>query len=163
MMLSVRSPAAARPGRLWRWMRAMNRRLVARYRRGVGPRGLVLLLTTTGRKSGLPRVTPLQYERCDDLIYVASARGARADWFCNLVAEPRVVVQIGEERLDALAEPISDPARVADFLALRLRRHPMMMRLMLLFEGVPPWGGRTALERLAVAKTIVALRPVSGS
>ena len=162
MILSVHSPAA-QSGRLWRWMRALNRRMVARYRRGIGPRGLVLLLTTTGRKSGLPRVTPLQYECVGDDIYVASARGAQADWFCNLVAEPRVVVQIGQDRRDALAEPIRDPARVADFLALRLCRHPIMMRLMLLFEGVPPWGGRTALERIAVQKTIVALRPVSGS
>jgi len=43
------------------------------YRAGLGPviGRVVLLLTTTGRRSGLPRVTPLQYEQIDGAIYVA--------------------------------------------------------------------------------------------
>ena len=40
---------------------------------------MILLLTSTGRKSGLPRVTPLQYEEIDGAWYVASAKGARAE------------------------------------------------------------------------------------
>jgi hypothetical protein len=40
---------------------------------------LVLLLTTTGRKSGKPRVVPLQYEEIDGKICVGSSRGLKAD------------------------------------------------------------------------------------
>ena len=52
------------------------------YAIGLGPiyGRLVLLLTTTGRKSGLHRVTPLQYEEIEGKIYVGAARGQKADW-----------------------------------------------------------------------------------
>ena len=62
------------------------------YRLGLGPLigRLVLLLTTTGRKSGLPRVTPLQYELIDGAYYVGAALGLKADWLRNLQADPRV-------------------------------------------------------------------------
>lgn len=131
--------------------------MVRNYRRGFGPRRLVLLLTTTGRKSGQPRLTPLQYEQVQGVIYIASARGQAADWFRNLLADPRVYFQIGDRRVAALAEPITDPARIAAFLELRRRRHPLMIRLIMLFEGVSPWTGRSRLEEFARGKALVAL------
>src|SRR3989304_3801695 len=94
------------------------------YPIGLGPLvgRLILLLTTTGRKTGLPRTTPLQYEEVDGVYYVASARGAKADWFCNLLAPTEVEVQVKSRRLRGNAEPISDSMRIADFLELRPRR-----------------------------------------
>jgi deazaflavin-dependent oxidoreductase (nitroreductase family) len=119
---------------------------------------MVLLLTTIGRKSGQPRVTPLQYEEEQGVIYVASARGPHADWFRNIQANPRVKVQIADRVFEGLAEPIVDPARSADFLLLRLKRHPIMMRAMLALEG--QWRCRRAdLEHLAAHKALVAIRP----
>lgn len=82
-------------------MKSLNARMVANYRRGIGPRRVVLLLTTIGRKSGQPRVTPLQFEEVDDLIYIASARGKEADWFKNIIANPNVHVQISDRQFDA--------------------------------------------------------------
>jgi deazaflavin-dependent oxidoreductase (nitroreductase family) len=105
---------------IWRLMRRLNPRAVANFRRGIGPRGTVLLLTTTGRKSGLPRLTPLQYELVDSVYYIASARGQQADWFKNLQANPQVEVEVSGRRFDAFAEAITDPVRIADFLQLRL-------------------------------------------
>ena len=55
---------------------------------------MVLLLTTTGRKSGLPRATPLQYEEVDNVIKVAAALGQKADWYCNIIANPNVEVRV---------------------------------------------------------------------
>jgi hypothetical protein len=51
------------------------------YALGLGPLvgRLVLLLTTTGRKSGLPRVTALQYEEVAGAIYLGSSRGTQAE------------------------------------------------------------------------------------
>ncbi len=144
---------------VWRGMRWLNRRLVSQMiGRGRGPRGVVLLLTTIGRQSGRPRVTPLQYEEDQGVVYVAAARGPRADWFRNIQADPRVKVQIADRVFEGLAEPILDPARIADFLLLRLKRHPIMMRAMLAMEG--QWRCRRAdLERLAAHKALVAVRP----
>ena len=61
----------------------------------------VLLLTTTGRRSGLPRTTPLLYlVEGDALALVASNGGSPAHpaWFLNLEASPDVAVQVKRER-----------------------------------------------------------------
>jgi deazaflavin-dependent oxidoreductase (nitroreductase family) len=119
----------------------------------------VLLLTTKGRKSGLPRVTPLQYEDVDGVIYIASARGAQADWVRNIRADPHVTVQIGARTFEAIAEPILDAPRIADFLELRLARHPKMIGALLRAEGLPRRHTRHDLEQFSQGKAVVALRP----
>jgi len=145
------------PNVFWRIMRFLNRRVPNSVRlEKMG--GLVLVLTTTGRKSGLPRVTPLQYEEEDDAIYVAAGRGQDADWFRNIVAQPRVVVQVKTGRWRGVAEPITDPMRIADFLELRLKRHPHMVRAMLLSHGLLRTD-RAHLEQLAARLALVAIRP----
>ncbi len=130
------------------------------YRAGLGRvvGRMVLLQTTTGRKSGLPRVTPLQYEELDGAIYVASARGAKADWFRNILAERCVRVQIGAREFNALAEPVTDPCRIADFLELRLKRHPRMVGAILKSVGVPASPTRAELEAYAGQLAMVILR-----
>lgn len=142
-------------------MKALNVRMAANYRRGIGPTRVVLLLTTTGRTSGLPRVTPLQYEKIDDAFYIASARGIEADWYKNILANPRVHVQMREQVFDAIAEPVTHPTRIANFIELRLRRHPVMIRLIMhLFDRLPLRFDRADLERLGQHKAMVVLHPL---
>jgi deazaflavin-dependent oxidoreductase (nitroreductase family) len=139
-------------------MRALNSRMAANYRRGFGPRRAVLLLTTTGRKSGKQHVTPLQYEEVDGDFYVASARGKEADWFQNVVAHPQVHFQVRDQEFEAFAEPVSEPVRIADFIELRLRRHPVMIRLIMhLFDGLPLRFNRLKLEEFCRDKAMVIL------
>jgi deazaflavin-dependent oxidoreductase (nitroreductase family) len=142
-------------------MRALNARMVANYRRGFGPTRVVLLLTTAGRKSGLPRVTPLQFEEIDGRFYIASARGQQADWFKNILANPCVRVQVHRRQFTARAQPVTDPARIADFIELRLRRHPVMIRLIMhLFDRLPLRYTRTELESMCQEKALVILHVV---
>ena len=141
----------------WRLMRFLNRHLMPKTRPEVRLGGLVLLLTTTGRKSGLPRQTRLQYEKEEGMIFVAAARGQQADWFRNILVNPHVEVQVDGQALRGLAEPITDPVRIADFLELRLKRHPLMIRLMLLSHGLVKTD-RAHLERLAANLAMVAIR-----
>lgn len=139
-------------------MKALNSRMMANYKRGIGPTRVVMLLTTTGRKSGLPRVTPLQYEKVDGDYYIASARGRDADWFKNICASPNVHVQIRNIEFDAIAEPVTDPIRIADFIELRLRRHPIMIRLIMwLFDGLPLRFSRADLIDFCKEKALVIL------
>jgi len=66
----------------------------------------VLLLTTTGRRSGKPRTTPLTFFRDgNDLVVIASNGGSdRApDWWLNLLHDPRAVVEIGVDELQVTA------------------------------------------------------------
>lgn len=65
-----------------------------------------LLLTTTGRKSGLLRRTALIYGRDgDDYVIVASLGGSPKHplWYLNLVDDPKVGVQVEADRFDAVA------------------------------------------------------------
>src|ERR1039457_5177952 len=74
----------------------------------------VVLLHTTGAKSGSPRVTPLvPLPRDDGTLYVfASANGAPKDpdWYLNLVAHPHVEVEFGGETFGTTASPAAGAA-----------------------------------------------------
>jgi len=86
----------------------------------------LLLLTTTGRKSGRPHTTPMVYSRDGDrLLVYASKAGAptHPDWYLNLVADPSVVVEVGTDRYDAVATPLTGDERDAAFEA-QARRAP---------------------------------------
>ncbi len=147
------------PRTIYHRMKGLNKRMMANYKRGFGPTRVVMLLTTVGRKSGLPRVTPLQYEEVDGNYYIASARGTDADWFKNIVANPNVHVQVRDREFDAVAEPVTDSLRIADFIELRLHRHPIMIRLIMhLFDGLPLRFTRADLEQFCKEKAMVVLR-----
>lgn len=142
-------------------IRALNRKMVENYRRGIGPTKIVLLLTTTGRKSGQPRTTPLQFEAVDGKFIVGSARGKDSDWFKNILINPRVHVQMGKREFDADAEPVTDPNRVADFIELRVKRHPVMLRfIMFIADHLPPNFTRPQLEQYCANRVMVILHPV---
>lgn len=66
----------------------------------------ILLLTTTGRKSGEPRTTPLIYRDWDGAHLVVASKGGAPeppDWYRNLEADPNVQVQIKGDRFAARA------------------------------------------------------------
>lgn len=143
---------------LWKLLKLPPRLL---YALGLGPvyGRLVLLLTTTGRKSGRPRVTPLQYEEIDGAIYIASARGVKADWFRNIVANPQVQVRVKSRRFGGTAVPITDPSRIADFLEMRLQRHPRMIGAIMRREGASKNPTRAELEAYAANRALVIIKP----
>jgi deazaflavin-dependent oxidoreductase (nitroreductase family) len=133
------------------------------YTAGLGPviGSFVLLLTTYGRKSGLPRVTPLVYEEGDGVILVAAARGPTSDWLFNIRANPRVRVRVGRRRFDGIAEVATDPERMADYLQRQYSRRPKAFGAILRAEGmsIPP--GREELVRFAPRRPMVSIRPLS--
>jgi deazaflavin-dependent oxidoreductase (nitroreductase family) len=70
-----------------------------------------LLLTTTGRRSGLARTIAIIFGRDgDDYLLVASKGGApqHPDWYLNLMAEPEAKIQVRGERLPVVARTASE-------------------------------------------------------
>ena len=76
------------------------------YRETAGERGYhwrgteILLLTTTGRKSGEPRTLPLIYREDDGRYVIVASKGGAPEhpaWFLNLEAKPEAEVQIKAE------------------------------------------------------------------
>lgn len=132
------------------------------YALGLGPLigRLILLLTTTGRKSGLKRVTPLQYEKIGDDYYLGAARGRKADWVRNIQSDPRVEIRVGAKRFEGQAEVVTEPSRFADFLEVRLQRHPHMIGLIMeKAHGLPRRPSREQLEGLAAEEAVVIVHP----
>ena len=83
------------------------------YRETAGQRGYdwrgtnILLLTTTGRKSGEPRTTPLiQRADGDRWVVVASKGGAPAhpSWYENLQADPDATIEVRDETVPCARE-----------------------------------------------------------
>ena len=66
----------------------------------------LLLLTTTGARSGRPLTKPLGFTRDGDrYVVIASNGGAHTHpaWYHNLVANPRVTIEVGDQRFEARA------------------------------------------------------------
>lgn len=117
--------AATRPGSaLVRALTPLDRRVLERTAGRytvLGPIGApCLLLTTTGRKSGQPRTTPLLYVHAGDVLYLVGSNfgGERHPaWTANLLAQPEAVIIIAGERIPVRAEAIQGVERKADIYA----------------------------------------------
>jgi F420H(2)-dependent quinone reductase len=76
----------------------------------------MLLLTTTGRRSGRPHTVPLLYLADGDRLVVIASWGGKPGhphWYHNLVAEPRAVVQIRSRRFPVVARTAGAAERAA--------------------------------------------------
>jgi deazaflavin-dependent oxidoreductase (nitroreductase family) len=74
----------------------------------------LLLLHTTGRRSGDERVNPMMYLAEDDRVFVFASKGgapSNPDWYHNLVADPRVTVEVGTQTYPARAEVVTGDER----------------------------------------------------
>ncbi len=75
--------------------------------------GQLLLLTTTGAKTGVQRTSPLAYSTDGDhLVVAASKAGAPTNpsWYSTLVANPIVTGELDGERVQARATVVTDQA-----------------------------------------------------
>ena len=109
-----------------------NSKIIAEFRANGGKVGgpfegaPVLLLHTTGAKTGQERVNPMMYQVVGDGYAVfASKSGAptNPDWYHNLLAHPRVRAEIGTETHDFTAR-VADPQTREPIWAEQKRRYP---------------------------------------
>jgi deazaflavin-dependent oxidoreductase (nitroreductase family) len=103
---------------------AFNKSIIEEFRANDGVVGgqfegaNLLLLHTTGAKSGQPRVSPLAYFRVDGkLIIIGSFAGAPVSpaWVHNLRANPQARVEIGTDAFDVAARELPADERAALF------------------------------------------------
>jgi deazaflavin-dependent oxidoreductase (nitroreductase family) len=114
-----------------------DRRIIEEFRANGGKVGgqlagaPLLLLTTTGAKSGEQRISPLAYLSEGGQIYVlAGNRGAPTNpgWYHNLVAHPDVTVEIGTEKFEARAIVV-DSAEAERLGRIQVQRIPSLAEL----------------------------------
>lgn len=97
-----------------------NKQIIEEFRANDGQVGgfftnrPLLLLHTTGAKSGLPRVNPLVYmAEGDHYIIIASKGGATThpNWYYNLLTTPTVRIEVGTEQIEVTAKVAEEPER----------------------------------------------------
>src|SRR5215831_4719211 len=70
-------------------------------------------ITTTGRKSGLPRQIEIWFVESDGFIYILAEHGIDAQWVKNILANPQVHVRIGKDEWNGTAR-VLDPEKDDD-------------------------------------------------
>ncbi|MFD5244566.1 nitroreductase family deazaflavin-dependent oxidoreductase [Amycolatopsis sp. NPDC058340] len=85
--------------------------------------GSLLLLTTIGAKSGEPRTSPLAYA-VEDGKYIVAASYAGSDknpaWYHNIVANPKVTIEVGTEKFEATATVVLEDRAERDRLYAKM-------------------------------------------
>jgi deazaflavin-dependent oxidoreductase (nitroreductase family) len=74
----------------------------------------LLLLHSTGAKSGRERVNPMMYRKVGDAWAVFASKGGadtNPDWYHNLLASPRAQIEVGTDRFDVTARTATDDER----------------------------------------------------
>ncbi|MGD9891139.1 MAG: nitroreductase family deazaflavin-dependent oxidoreductase [Dehalococcoidia bacterium] len=97
-----------------------NERIIEEFRANKGVVGgpfagaPMLLLATTGAKSGAPRTSPLVYLSDGDRFIIFASKGGapnNPDWYHNLVAHPETTVEVGTETIPVTAVVINGEER----------------------------------------------------
>jgi deazaflavin-dependent oxidoreductase (nitroreductase family) len=97
-----------------------NRKIIDEFRANHGKVGgrfegrTLLLLHTKGAKSGRERINPLAYVKDDDRYVVIASKGGAPtspSWYFNLLANPLVTLEVGDETFPARATVTEEPER----------------------------------------------------
>jgi F420H(2)-dependent quinone reductase len=114
-----------------KWMARVNTWIYKRTNGRLGgtiQKAPVALLTTTGRKTGEPRVSPLIFVRDGDRVVLVASRGGSDKhplWYLNLKADPKVSVQIKDEVLHLRARDASAEERAEYWPKLAAKYPPL--------------------------------------
>ncbi len=86
--------------------------MVPAYRLGLGSwisnplTGYIMVIKSTGRKSGVTRYAPVNYALIDGNIYCVSGFGTKSDWYYNVQANPRIEVILPGTAVTGVAEEV---------------------------------------------------------
>jgi deazaflavin-dependent oxidoreductase (nitroreductase family) len=125
--------------------------------------GHFLLLTHTGRKSGLPRQTVLEvlwHEKAVGVYYVLAGWGEQSDWVKNIEKTPRVTIAVGRQRFRARALRLSPEEAEVKVLAYA-RQHPRLIRYLPRLLGYRTDGTEEDLRALACLLIVLAFEPIT--
>ncbi|MBZ0302063.1 MAG: nitroreductase family deazaflavin-dependent oxidoreductase [Anaerolineae bacterium] len=121
----------------------------------------LMVLTTWGRQSGLPRHTAIEYRTHGSKIYVVSAWGRRPNWYRNLIAQPVVRVRLGRQTFSARAQVVEDAGEALRVLYLFRKRAPFIYDPILTYLSDHQSVNSRTLPDVSHKFTIVRLDPSS--
>ena len=122
----------------------------------------ILILGTTGRRTGKPRLTALEYgfDPAHNGYFLMSGWGGTSDWYRNAIAHPRVQVWIAGKQLDGIARPASDEEVALEMESI-LTIAPNAYRTWEAHSMVKYDGTRVSLLRMAQGLPSVVITPIT--
>jgi deazaflavin-dependent oxidoreductase (nitroreductase family) len=117
-----------------------------------------LMLTHTGRKSGLERHTVLEvvrYDKVKTTFVVAVGFGPSSDWYRNILSNPHVIIQCGNHRWKMNAS-LLDSDQAGEELVDYAHRHPYALRELSRFMGYRLDGSQEDIRALGKMLLMVA-------
>ncbi len=141
------------PANTFMFRLAMRAQIFLLRRNWIGPMSKVLMvITTTGRKSGKPFSTPIGYLRDGDSV-LAFNLGGRSNWYKNVLQNPEVTLVIQGKTQRMRGAAVSDTAEIARVIDLYCQTQPDIVKR---FWGFDPTAGQT--ERIRGAEHIRFVR-----
>lgn len=114
-------------------MSDFNQAIIAEFRANAGKVGgyfegaNMLLLHTTGAKSGRPHINPLVYTKDGNRLVVAASKGGadtNPDWYYNLLADPTASIEVGTEQFPVRATVVTEEPERSRLYALMVAHRP---------------------------------------
>lgn len=123
-----------------------------------------LLLNHLGRKSGQARQAVLEvvdFDPANNIYFVVSGFGEKAQWFQNIMHSPQVGIQVGSRKMAAHAERLSldDAERI--FLGYS-KKHPTALRELSKLLNIPYDGSPESILEMAKVLPVVAFHIQAG-
>ena len=105
-------------------------------------------LTTTGRKSGLPREIEIWFGINGNSLYLLSGGGNQSQWVKNLLANPNVTVRIAKHNFNGVARIVNEEKEET------MARHMLARKYQGWKEGKPlsDWGGTALVVGIELSK-----------
>jgi deazaflavin-dependent oxidoreductase (nitroreductase family) len=113
----------------WLGTRVVNPLVRWSMRHGLAP-GSYAILETTGRRSGLPRRTPVGHVVDGDAVWIVAEHGRRAGYVRNIGADPRVRIQLRDGWRGGTARVLEDDDPRARLRRMGLWLNALVVRLM---------------------------------
>jgi len=120
-----------------------------------------LLLTHIGRVSGQPRTAMLEvvhYDPETNTHYVASGFGAKSQWYQNIMKTPEVTIQVGNQKISAVAKRLTTPEAEKIF-DIYERKHPHAIKNLSKLIGYQMGDSEEDMQAFREAIPIIALIP----
>lgn len=120
-----------------------------------------LLVDHVGRSSGRRRQVVLevvQHDAGGGAYTIVSGYGRRADWYRNLLHNPRVVITVGRRRMAAVAIPVPEEEG-GEILLRYAERHPAAIRGLMRFTGFEADGSDDDYRRVGRQLRFLRLQP----
>lgn len=117
---------------------------------------IVMIITTTGRKSGRSFSTPIGFQRDKDTI-IAFNVGGISNWYKNIAQNPLVTLEIQQQVFKMRGEYVTNNAEIKQIIMLYQREQPAMMQR---FFGIPADAQEADMMKAAEKVKFVRFFPV---